>query len=201
MAGLSFLHSGHDSHTGNHGSTGEAIGSLKAIQHGNARVGHAHGSHARAGGLRGGRAKFRPWWAISPFDIFGYCVGAGAVGEILRQQGVAANVTLYAAIFGALVFNFGLAKPLLNTLLRFESRQSDGLEGMVAHQVEAVSRFDKDGRGLVRLSMDGEIVQVLALLEPEEVQRGVTVAKGDSLIVVNVDAARNTCRVTREFTS
>lgn len=203
MAGLSFLHSGHQSHTGNHGSTGEAIGSLKAIQHG-ARVPHGQ-THsagpkvAAAKGVRGPR--FRPWWALSPFDILAYCVGAGAVGEILRQQGVSAHATLAAAVAGALVFDFGLAKPLLNALLRFESRQSQGLEGSVAQQAEAISRFDAQGRGLVRLALDGQLVQVLAQLDPEERARGVVVAKGDPVLVVEVDAARNTCRVTRELAS
>lgn len=196
MAGLSFLHSGHDSHTGNHGSTGEAIGSLKAIQHGHARAGHHHG-HAKAGHVKSAKS-FKPWWAFSPFDIFAYCTGAGAVGEIIRTH-ISPGVTIFAAVMGALFFNFGLAKPILNTLLRFESRQSEGLEGSVAQEVEAITKFDGNGRGLVRLCLDGQIVQVLGILDPEEIKRGVTVAKGDPLLVLDVDAARNTCRVTREL--
>ena len=202
MAGMSFLHSGHQSHTGNHGSTGEAIGSLRAIQHGHARVGHAGPKIAHAKGARlakGGR--FRPWWALSPFDLMAYCFGAGAVGEILRQRGVAPNVVLGAAVAGALFFDFGLAKPLLNALLRFESRPSEGLEGSTAQRVEALTRFDAQGRGLVGLALDGQIVQVLATLDAEERGRGVVVAKGDPLLVIEVDATRNTCRVTRELAS
>ena len=194
MAGMSFLHSGHDGHTGNHGSTGEAVGSLKAIQHSHARVHHHHGATKAAKG-------FKPWWALSPFDILAYCTGAGAVGEILRQQGVAPGAVLAAAALGALLFNFGLAKPLLNLLLRFESRQSDGLEGQVAQRGEALTRFDAQGRGLVALAMDGQIVQVLGHLDSEERDRGVLVAKGDALLVIDVDAVKNTCRVTRELAS
>ncbi|RYG24576.1 hypothetical protein EON82_10190 [bacterium] len=200
MAGLSFLHSGHDSHTGNHGSTGEAIGSLKAIQHGHARAGGHHGhhhGHAKVGAAKSAKS-FKPWWAFSPFDIFAYCTGAGAAGELLRAH-LSPQMTIAAAVIGAIVFNFGLAKPVLNTLLRFESRQSDGLEGSVAQEVEAITKFDANGRGLVRLCLDGQIVQVLAVLDPEETRRGVTVAKGDPLLVIDVDAARNTCRVTREL--
>lgn len=202
---MSFLHSGHDSHTGNHGSTGEALGSLKAIQHGHgARVHHGAGkiAHARGGPGKGGHGKgmkFRPWWALSPFDILAYCTGAGAVGEILRQNGFAPNAQLLGAVLGALVFNFGLAKPILAALLKFESRQSEGLEGSVAQAAEALTRFDAQGRGLVSLALDGQIVQVLGVLDRDEQDRGVTVAKGDSLLVVDVDAARNTCRVTREL--
>jgi len=162
-------------------------------------VGRAKAGTAKAGSAKSTRS-FKPWWALSPFDIFAYCVGAGAAGELLRGH-VSAQVTLAAAVIGALVFNFGLAKPILNTLLRFESRQSEGLEGSVAQEVEAITKFDANGRGLVRLALDGQIVQVLAVLDPEETRRGVTVAKGDPLLVVDVDAARNTCRVTREMTT
>ena len=197
---MSFLHSGHDSHTGNHGSTGEALGSLKAIQHTHGARVHHGGSKLVAGKVGHGKGmKFRPWWALSPFDLLAYCTGAGAVGEILRQNGWPPNTQLAGAVIGALVFNFGIAKPVLNALLKFESRQSDGLEGSVAQEAEALTRFDAQGRGLVRLALDGQIVQVLGVLDREERDRGVTVAKGDSLLVVDVDAARNTCRVTREL--
>jgi len=203
MAGMSFLHSGHDAHTGNHGSAGEAIGSLRSLQHGHARPVHVRAGHApKVGGTRGARGtRFRPWWALSPFDILAYCTGAGAVGEILRQQGVPPHLVLAAAVFGALAFNFGLAKPILALLLRFESRQSEGLEGQIAQRAEAVSRFDAQGRGLVRLALDGEIVQVLGHLDSEERARGVVVLKGDPLVVVDIDPAKNTCRVTRELAS
>jgi hypothetical protein len=200
MAALSFVHSGHDSHTGNHGSTGEAVSSLKALQHTHARGPKVqHGHHIRTSKIA--KARFKPWWAISPFDIFAYSTGAGAMGEILRQLGATQNLQIIGAVLGAFVFNFILAKPVLNLLLRFESRQSEGLEGQIAHTAEAVTRFDKDGRGLVKMALDGEIVQVLAILDPEERARGVTVAKGDEVLVVDVDPIKNTCRVTREFAS
>lgn len=203
MAGLSFLHSGHDSHTGNHGSTGEAIGGIKAVQHAHSH-GHGHARVHHSGGHKGGSAKsakFKPWWAFSPFDILAYCTGAGAVGEILRQSGVNPTITILAAVAGALFFNFALAKPVLNLLLRFESRQSEGLEGQIAKPAEAVTKFDTHGRGLIKMALDGQIVQCLGVLDAEEFDRGVTVAKGDTLLVVDVDAAKNTCRVTRELAS
>ena len=177
MAGLGFLHSGNHSHAGSHGG-------IRALP-------NAHGARVHLGAKSPGAKVVRgarSWWAISPFDVLAFCVGAGAVGEILRQGGVAPGVTLAAAILGALVFDLGLAKPLLGALLRFESRPSAGLEGSTAQRVEAISRFDAQGRGLVRVALDGQLVQVLAHLDPEERACGVVVAKGDPLLVVDIDA-------------
>ena len=141
------------------------------------------------------------WRVFSPFDLLAYATGAGATGEILRQTALEPRLVLYAALVGALAFNFGIAKPLLYRLLRFESRPSAGLEGATAQPAEALSRFDAQGRGLVRLALDGQLVQVLAHLDPAEHDRGVTVAKGDPLLVTEIDAARGTCHVTREMAS
>lgn len=206
LAALSAVHSGHHSHAHGHGDGpldasghahantafhGAKVGAGKGAHH--AQPHHAHGK----GGLKG--MKFRPWWMLTPFDVLAYCTGAGAVGEILRQAGQRPDIVLAAAIVGAVAFDFAIAKPLLNALLKFESRQSDGLEGSVAQEVEALTRFDAQGRGLVLVHLDGQIVQVLGILEREEHERGVTVAKGDRLWVVSIDAAKNTCRVTREL--
>lgn len=217
LAGLSALHSGQHSHHGGHGDSGlDATGHAHAhtafrggAKAGAGKAGHVAGAKAHGGRTHGGRShggkgagkRFRTGWALTPFDILAYCTGAGAVGEILRQLLVNPQIVLGCAVLGALVFNFGLAKPALNLLLRFESRQSDGLEGSVAQEVEALTRFDAQGRGLVMIRLDGQLVQVLATLEREEHARGVTVAKGDRLLVVAIDATKNTCRVSREFAS
>lgn len=208
MAGMSFLHSGHDAHTGNHGSTGEAIASIKLLQHtAGARGNHTHHGPAHGPKHAGGKAgrgvkstRIRPWWVISPLDIFAYCMGAGAAGELLKKL-LPANAVIVVAVACALAFNFGVIKPLLGWFMRFATRESEGLEGQVAQTAEAVTRFDDAGRGLVRMTLDGQIVQLLAILDSDELARGVRVAKGDGVLVVGVDAARNTCRVTRELAS
>lgn len=206
MAGLSFLHTGSHSHSGTHSHSGahahgggahvDADGG--AIAHGHLHS-NAHGIRLHAPKVKAGR--FKPWWALSPFDIFAYCMGAGAAGELMRQANYDSAPTIAAAIAGALVFDFLIAKPVLNLLLKFESRQSEGLEGQVAKAAEAITRFDEHGQGLVKLALDGQFIQCLATLDEAEQERGIRVAKGDSLLVVDVDAARNTCRVTREFAS
>ncbi len=148
-------------------------------------------------GVKGGRSQ-KPWWLISPIDIFALCMGAGAVGELLKHA-LSANVLIAAAVVGALFFNLAVVKPMLGLLLRFASPESEGLEGQVARPAEALTRFDEAGRGLVRLTMDGQLIQLLATLEPEERDRGVRVVKGDQVFVVGVDGTKNTCRVTREL--
>ena len=84
---------------------------------------------------------------------------------LLRPVHLAASLTALAAILGGLVF-FGLGvRPLWNLLFRFASKPSAALEGMVARQAEAVTGFDERGRGLVGLTIDGQWVRVLAILD------------------------------------
>lgn len=157
-----------------------------------------HGHHApRLHGKGGGKGLSR-WFAISPLDLFSFSFGAGAVG-ILLKTAVGPNLLPWFALIGALVFNFGLVKPIMGAFMRFATTPSEGLEGSVAKAGVAMTRFDKDGRGLVCLTLDGASVQVLATLDRDEIERGVTVAKGDPVTILEVDSIRNTCRVTREL--
>ncbi|AIE87812.1 hypothetical protein [Fimbriimonas ginsengisoli] len=149
------------------------------------------------GGLKGGRGVSR-WLAISPLDLFSFALGAGAAGILLKGL-VAAAMLPWFAVLGALVFNFALVKPIIGLMARFAAPPSEGLEGLVAKSGVAAMRFDRDGRGLVCLTLDGASVQVLATLDPDERARGVLVAKGDPVTVIEVDSARNTCLVTREL--
>jgi hypothetical protein len=75
----------------------------------------------------------------------------------------------------------------------------EGLSGAVAKVAEAATPFDSSGRGVVKLILDGRIVQLLATLDASEMSHGVTVSRGDQVVVIDVDPTRNTCRVTREF--
>lgn len=93
-----------------------------------------------------------------------------------------------------------MVKPLMGFLLGFASNPSEGAEALVSRPAEAITKFDEQGRGLVRLTLDGQHVQLLATLESDETTKGVTVSKGDELIVLEVDPHRNVCRVTRELT-
>lgn len=124
--------------------------------------------------------------------------GAGAVGLLVKPILAGALLTL-AAVTGALIFDIGIVRTLAHFVERWSADPSSGLEGTIAHSGEAVTNFDAKGQGVIRLTLDGQIVQLLATLENTEIQAGVKVKKGDSLMVVQVDGTKNKCLVTREL--
>jgi hypothetical protein len=136
---------------------------------------------------------------LSPLNIFSVCLGFGATGLLLKNAGMTSTLVLVMAIVGALLFHFGVMRQVTNLVFRFESKPMEGLGGAVAKTAEAATPFDSSGRGVVKLTLDGRIVQLLATLDASEMGRGVTVARGDQVVVIDVDPVRNTCRVTREF--
>ena len=125
-------------------------------------------------------------------------LGAGATGKIAQAYATGPVLVLFA-ILGGLVFDLAVVRPLMNLIIRFGSQPSQGLEGTVASTAEAVSGFDQQGRGLVKLTLDGQIVQLLGNLDPHEVSDGKTVHKGERLLVLEVDPTKGTCTVSREL--
>jgi hypothetical protein len=115
------------------------------------------------------------------------------------QATVAAPLIYAVAAAGGLALDLLVIRPIFRFAMKFVSKESEGLEGMVAATGEALTRFDERGMGMVRVIMEGQIVQLLATLEPSELAAGVTVKKGDSLVLLNVDSKKNTCCVTREL--
>ena len=64
----------------------------------------------------------------------------------------------------------------------------------------AVTDFDSKGYGLVRLNLDGQVVQLLGQLAPEE-QLGARVRSGETLFVRSVDPGKQRCVVCRSSAS
>jgi hypothetical protein len=62
---------------------------------------------------------------------------------------------------------------------------------------EAVTGFNRQGEGLVRLDLDGQVVQLLGVLTSSERAAGVRVVAGDHLLVEDIDSARQRCTVSR----
>jgi hypothetical protein len=137
---------------------------------------------------------------LSPISLFSLALGYGATG-ILIGPVVPYPLNFVVALAGGLGFNFGIVQPLMGYLSSFATRPSDGLEGTLYQEAEAITGFDAIGRGIVRLTLDGQHIQLLATLDQLEVEKGIHVKKGEKLLVIDIDAGRNSCRVTRELAS
>lgn len=184
------------------------IGSLRTgNQRSGGRLGHARAPGAARGGHarpQVGRLAHNAAWLVqglSPIDLMAMAMGAGALGIVGRKVFHDEKIAAAMAIGGALAMDLLVVRPLLSVLLRFASNPSGGLEGMVSQMGEAMTGFDEHGRGLIKLSLDGQTSQVYARLESDELAAGVKVRKGDPLVVLEVDVARNSCRVSREIAS
>lgn len=135
---------------------------------------------------------------LSPLDLFSLCFGAGIAGLGLQSL-VSAHILPWAAVLGALVFFLGIERPFLSFAMKFVSKPSEGLEGALAQSAIALTNFDNSGRGLIRVLVDDQEVQVLATVDPAELHHGAHINKGDEVVVTSIDAARNTCQVTKEL--
>lgn len=192
-----------------HGSGGARAGhSGHAVGHGHVPAlghGHGHGGHVAKGfhlpkAFKGGKMiKGRGsslLMLISPMDLFAMALGAGAAGVLLKGL-VAPGLLVYFAVAGALFFNFLIIKPIFMIAMKFVSKPSEGLEGTAAVTAIATTKFDAEGKGLVQLTLDGQLVQVLANLDTAESELGERVNKGDEVTVVQYDAKHNSCVVTK----
>jgi hypothetical protein len=120
-------------------------------------------------------------------------IGFGAGGLLATPLGEPFRAG--AAILGAAAFESLLVGPLWRFLFRFESAPAATLETSIDDQASVVSGFDARGNGLVALELDGQIVQLLATLEPAELSRGIRPRAGDLVRIAAVDATRGSCTV------
>jgi hypothetical protein len=182
MTVLGFQH-GHTStghHSGGHHGTGHS-------GHSHGHAGHQHNHHTV-----GSR------WALflSPRIWFSLLVGFGATG-LLFQPHLSGVILAGVALLGGLVFEALLMRPLWSLVSRFASEPALTLESGIMDDAVAVTGFNRQGEGLVRLDLDGQVVQLLGALTPDEQAAGIRVAAGDRLVVEAVDGARQRCTVSR----
>ncbi len=194
-------------HAGAHHAGGHGHGAGGQGAHGHGTHVHApsHAAHAHHGQdgqsrtaqaeLHGGHGASEIWTLLSPLTIFSVCLGVGATGLLLKSQHWTGALTALAAIVGGMVFYGLVIRPLWGLVFQFASTPGAALEGAVAGQCEALGRFDAQGRGMVKLSIDGQRARVLAFLEPDD--RAQAVTAGEQLTVMSVDTRANTCRVAR----
>jgi hypothetical protein len=188
-----------------HGTAGHgAHGHGGHAGHGHAHL-HAHGAHAHAAHgsanshslTAGGRAAAsRTFWSLtSPRFLFSFFLGFGAAGLVVRP--FAGGVVLAAAaVLGGVALERLLVSPLWNLSMRFASTPATTLESAIADEATAVTAFDANGQGIVSVEVDGQIVQILATLQPDHrALAGPRIRAGQRVRIDEVDAERNRCTV------
>ncbi len=185
-------------HTGHAGHTPHAPGPTGALSghghHGAALPssahGHAHQSHTGQHGPSQGKL----WAFLSPRVLFSFLVGVGASG-LLLDRWLFEPLVAAGALAGGVLFERYVVTPIWNGLLHFASEPAQTLERAVFEVAQAVTDFDAQGQGLIALELDGQLVQVLGILRPEELSIGVRVRRGGRVRIEEVDAVRNRCLV------
>lgn len=185
---------GHQGHGGQgHGGHGHHGGDLHGA-HGH--TGHpAHpgnGSDAHHG--PGGRDSIL-WSLMSPRILFSLALGFGATGLLIRPFTPDGIVRTALAVLGAVIFERLIVTPLWNFTMRFASKPALTLESAVADEATAVTSFDANGQGIVSIEVDGQIVQILATLQPTDRSLGVRVRAGQRVRIEDVNAAASRCTV------
>lgn len=184
---------------GGHAHGGQLHSHGAGHAHGAAHV-HGHAAGSPAGGAKGGHASGggvagRTFWLItSPRFLFSLMLGFGATGAILRPV-LGGPLLLAGAAAGAVAFERFLVSPLWNFSMRFASQPAATLETAVTDEAVAVSSFDDNGQGLVSLELDGQVLQILATLQPQDRLLGARVRAGQRVRIDEVNAARQTCIV------
>jgi hypothetical protein len=196
---------GHGGLRGGHSAAGHGAGHLAsghAAGHGHAAPGGhavAHGApHSHAGGHQaGGAPGLSPLWQLmSPRILFAIAFGIGATGLALRS--IFGGIILFGcALIGGLALERLVVQPLWNLLMRFGSNPAMTLESAVTADATVVSSFDANGHGMVSVEVDGQIVQLLATLQTNEIGHSQRVRAGDTVRIEEIDAQRNRCTVSR----
>lgn len=182
-------HVGHMSHAPGPGNTLSGPGHHGAplSSHGH---GHAHQSHDASHVTPQGKL----WALLSPRVLFSFLVGVGASGLLLSHW-LFEPLVAVGALAGGTLFERYVVTPIWNGLLRFASEPAQTLERAVFEVAQAVTDFDAQGQGLIAVELDGQLVQVLGILRPEERSIGVRVRRGGRVRIEEVDAVRNRCLV------
>ncbi len=131
---------------------------------------------------------------LSPRLLFSVMLGLGLTGMLVRHL-LSGIVLLAVALIGGILFERLLIAPLWGFLLRFASNPAVTLESCITDDATAVTNFDKDGHGLVSVEVDGQVVQVLGTLKPDDRSAGIRIRAGDRVRIEEVDSARHRCIV------
>ena len=131
---------------------------------------------------------------MSPRYLFSLALGFGATGELLRPV-LGGPMLALVAVLGGIAFERILVTPLWNFTMRFASAPATTLEDAIADEAMAVTAFDANGQGIVSVELDGQVVQILATLQPNDRLLGTRVRAGQRVRIEEVDPAKNCCTV------
>ena len=132
---------------------------------------------------------------LSPAYLAGAIIGFGATGTLLARI-LHGWLQLGASLIGAYIICFLCIRPLLTGVQKWASLPAKTLTDALLENGTAVTDFDSKGYGLVRLNLDGQVVQLLGQLALEE-QSGARVRSGETLFVRSVDPGKQRCVVCR----
>jgi hypothetical protein len=158
---------------------------------------NAHGSHAHHSGPQHSEANSLLWWLawFSPIYLCGAIIGFGLTGTLLGAL-LRGWLRLALALGGAFLLRQFCIRPLIVAVMNWASLPAKTLDDAVLETGTAVTNFDRQGFGMVRLRLDGQVVQLLGQLAPED-QAGPRVVSGESLFIRSVDSGRQRCVVCR----
>lgn len=156
-------------------------------------AGHGHAHHGRGHAGHGHTGRDRLLAVASPRVLFAVLLGLGAAGLLLRPILHGGVLLAVAAVAAGVLLERAAVAPVWRFAERFASVPAQTLEMALYDHAHAASGFDARGEGLVALELDGQVVQLLGRLRPED--RALRVRAGDRLRVEAVDAERNRCTV------
>ena len=173
---------------------GAASGHHAQLSHAHHTHGAAHRGHEHVHADAPNPFARTLWTVASPRFLFSFLLGLGLTGELLRTN-LAGGALLGAAVIGAIVFERAVVTPLWNLAMRFASKPAETLDSALSDEAVAVTAFDANGQGIVSVEVDGQIVQILATLQPSDRQLGVRVRAGQRVRIEDVNATANQCTV------
>jgi hypothetical protein len=137
------------------------------------------------------------WWLawFSPIYLCGTIIGFGLTGTFLGAL-LRGWPRFALALGGAFLLRRLCIKPLMTAVMNWASLPAKTLDDAVLETGTAATNFDRQGFGMVRLRLDGQVVQLLGQIAPED-QAGPRVISGEPLFIRSVDSLRQRCVVCR----
>jgi Protein kinase domain len=192
LCGAGFHHPGvHHGHQG----LGEASLGHHAHFSGHHHVTDHSNAHAAANGGSPSFSIFAWLGWFSPLYLCGTVIGFGVTGTLVGRlfQGWPCFAI---AFLGAYFIRIICVRPLISGILMWASRPAKTLGDAVLETGIAGTNFDAQGYGMVRFYLDGQIIQLLGQLVPEE-STELRVNAGERLFIRSVDSVRQRCIVSR----